>query len=374
VRVAVYVDNLQLGGAQWSALDLAGGLAGAGHDVRLVSTPGPLADLAGGIEVRLVEAEPHPSRRVARALGGAVADRDVVYAIGSAATLEAVTGSHTPVVSGYPGDHLPAWVPRTPPLVAWRQSVLKAAPNRRVHRLPAAVDTDRNHPGVDGSRFRVEHRPGDGVLGVLVSRLQAFQQAGLVQAVAAAGRLAARRPFRLVVVGDGKLRAEVEAAAAAAGSDAVRLVGAMVDPGPAYAAADVVLGMGTSVLRGMAHARPAVVLGVDGAAVVAEPASHALLTDGGWNAPGPPGADVADLLEQALGRPELGPWGRGVVVAERAPAVVAAQLTPVLAEAVAHPPSRAARRVDLARSWARWGAGIAADSLRRRLPPHRSGR
>jgi hypothetical protein len=42
------------------------------------------------------------------------------------------------------------------------------------------------------------------------------------------------------------------------------------------------------------------------------------------------------------------------VLAERDTRLIVEQLAPVLARAIAHPPSRAAQRFDAARSWTTW--------------------
>ena len=64
-------------------------------------------------------------------------------------------------------------------------------------------------------------------------------------------------PLRLIIVGDGEVRSELNRLAAETnaklGRTAVVLAGALLDPRPAYAAADVVVGMGGSPLGGMAY-------------------------------------------------------------------------------------------------------------------------
>jgi glycosyltransferase involved in cell wall biosynthesis len=374
VRLLLYVDNLGIGGAQHSTIDLAAGFARRGHHVVLASQLGPLAGLARerGLRVVLGPVTRHPRARAAASVWRAVGESrpDVVVAVGSAAALEALSGARgVPVVCGYPGDSLPPWVPRTPPLVAGQARVLDQATGRNpeVVRIGAAVDTGHNHPGIDGSGFRDEVGAGDGALGVLVSRLAPRQKpVGIELALAAAAELARRRPFLLVVVGDGRLRPEVEAAA----GDAVRLVGALADPRPAYAAADVVLGLGTSLLRGMAHGRPAVALGVDGAAEAVGPSTLGGLSASGWFAAGDPvtPSGLADLVEAVLDdRRDLGALGRDAVVAERDAEVTAARWEPVLEAAAASPPSSAAVATDLARSWAGWYRQLGGDIARRRL-------
>jgi len=368
VKVLLYIENLRVGGAQHSAIDLAIGLERTGHDVVLVSTSGPLEPVARerGVRLHLVPVVPtHPGRGPVRSLTRAVdAYRpEVVLSFGDAAAIEAVAGVSArrgiPVVCAYPSQVLSKDAPRTTPVIARREAVLTAARRRNllVADIPAAVDTGYNHPAVDGTAFRREHAEDGEALVVLVTRLARVQKApGLALAVAAADVLSSRRPCRLVVVGDGGIRPEVEAQAASLGGR-VSVIGELIDPRPAYAAADVVLGLGTSVLRGMAQARPAIVLGEEGAIMAVEPSTMDRLAAAHWFAPGPPAspACLADLVEALLDdrdRARLGAEaGRAAVVGERDGAVVARRLEPVLAEAVERGVSRPAATFDAIRSW-----------------------
>jgi glycosyltransferase involved in cell wall biosynthesis len=365
VRVLLHLDNLRVGGAQHSTIDLAVALGRAGHEAALAAGPGPLEALADERGVRRIALPdaPHPSRAAVRALTAAVDEvrPDVVLSLGPLAVMEAVAGAglarRVPVVAAYPSEHLPPDAPRSTPVVARRAGVLEAARRRNplVADVPAAVDTTYNHPDVDGREFRRAHAPEGGSLVVLVSRLSFEQKAaGIHTTLAAAEVLAARRPLRLVVVGDGSLRSDVVAAA----GPSVHLVGELLDPRPAYAAADVVLGLGTSVLRGMAHGRPSIALGGNGEAVIVESAAVPALVATGWLATGDPvTADgLADLIETLLEDPARaagsGRDGREAVVAERDGDRVVEALVPVLAAASV--PTRPVLALDVARSWTGW--------------------
>jgi glycosyltransferase involved in cell wall biosynthesis len=384
VRLLLHLDNLRIGGAQHSTIDLAAALERAGHDVLLAAGSGPLASVVDERGVPRVDLPggPHPGRAAARAVAD-VASRfqpDVVLTVGPLAALEAVTGpglrNGTPIVAAYPSDTLPPAAPRSTAVTGRRRGVLDAARrrNRIVADIPATVDTTYNHPDVCGSAFRAEHGAEGAALVVVVSRLSEEQKgAGIRTAVRAAGVLAARRPVRFVVLGDGSLRPAVEAEAAEHGGGAVAILGEVVDPRPAYAAADVVMGLGTSVLRGMAHARPCIALGGGGEATVVEPPSIPGLVTTGWLATGAPTTPegLADLVASLLDDPERAAEsarsGREAVVAERDGARVVELLTPVLADAVAHPPSRPAVAVDVVRSWTRWWVGLYGGRLYRRV-------
>jgi glycosyltransferase involved in cell wall biosynthesis len=361
VRVLLHLVDLRVGGAQHATIDLAVGLHAAGHEVTLAAGPGPLESVAADRDVALrsLPGGPHPSRVAVGAVRGVIADVDpeVVIALGPWAAMESVAASPgRPVVAWHPSATLPPESPRTTPVIARRPAVLDAARRRNpfVVDLPAAVDCSYNHPGVDGTAFRSD---GEALV-VLVTRLAKEQKAeGLDLSIRAVARLAERRPVRLLIVGDGGFRPEVEAMVAAEGGGAVTLLDEVPDPRPVYAAADVVLGLGTSVLRGMAMGRPAIVLGPEGQAVAVAESVVPDLVATGWLASGGPSSPdaLAALIEDLLDAPEpAATVGRAAVLAERDIPRIVEQLEPVLARAVDEPPSRAAARRDVLRSWTGW--------------------
>ncbi len=378
MRILLHLDNLRIGGAQHSTIDLAVALGRAGHEATLAAGPGPLEGLVAERGVRRIALPegPHPGRAAVRAIAAAVDEvrPDVVYAVGPWAAIESVTGAGlrrgVPVVCAYPSEDLPPDAPRSTPVVGRRAKVLDAAGRRNpaVADVPAVVDATYNHPGIDGAEFRRAHAPDGGALVVLVTRLSREQkEAGIRTALSAADLLADRRPARLVVVGDGSLRAEVERAA----GPSVRLVGELVDPRPAHAAADVVLGLGTSVLRAMAQGRPSIALGSEGEATLVEAASIPALVPTGWLATGDSVTpeELADLIEALLDDPERaaasGRDGRAAVLAERDGDQVVPLLEPVLAAATS--PGRPALALDVARSWAGWWVRLHGGRLYRKV-------
>jgi glycosyltransferase involved in cell wall biosynthesis len=141
----------------------------------------------------------------------------------------------------------------------------------RAELLLPPVDCALNAPGVvDTERFRARFGIGaDEFLLVTVSRIDPYLKGDSLRRTVTAMREVGRgRAVRLVIVGDGPLRGELESLAdqanREAGRTAVSLVGAMLDPREAYAAADAVVGMGGSALRGMAFAKPVVIVGAGG--------------------------------------------------------------------------------------------------------------
>mgnify|MGYP001344367023 CR=1 FL=1 len=381
MRILVHLDNLRVGGAQHSSLDLAVALAAAGHDVVLAAGPGPLTAVADarGLHRHLLPDAPHPSRYAARALSDIVDEErsEVIVTFGPWAAMEAVTGPgwrhRVPVVAAYPSATLPPEAPRTTAVVARRRAVLDAARDRNplVADVPAAVDATYNrpgHPDVDADAFRREHGSPGAALLVLATRLITEQKAAGIELCLRAVEVLARvRPVRLVIVGDGSQR---DRFAALAGPATV-FVGEQADPRAAYAAADVVLGLGTSVVRGAAFARPCIALGGDGQAVVVDDPSIAALTATGWLAPGDPvdpeglAAMIGDLLDDPERSVGSASAGRAAVLAERDGPRVVEALVPVLDRAVA--PNRVALAVDIVRSWTSWWVRLHGGRLYRRV-------
>ena len=104
---------------------------------------------------------------------------------------------------------------------------------------------------------------------VAVSRLaHELKLEGLLTAIDCVADLARSRPFRLLIVGSGPARDEVDRRAAEAnrrlGRQAIQLTGELVDPRPAYALGDIQLAMGSSAIRAMAFGKPVVVQGEQG--------------------------------------------------------------------------------------------------------------
>jgi glycosyltransferase involved in cell wall biosynthesis len=192
--------------------------------------------------------------------------------------------------------------------------------------LEPPIDTDANHPAVDGAQFRRAYRvPRDGLLVVTVSRLaNDLKLDALVRAIDAVEALSERLPIHLVVVGGGEaeafLRARARGVNGRRGRDIVRFAGELADPRAAYAAADVVLGMGSSALRAMSMGRPVIVQGERGFSEIFSPETLGyFLLNGFWGTGDDlPHADrlarqLRSLLADPTRRAELATFGRAVV-------------------------------------------------------------
>lgn len=301
MRIIVYPHAMELGGSQLNAIQLAGAVRDRGHEVIVLSEPGPLVEVVRAIGLEHVEiplSRSRPSPQVLTRLTRLARERcvDVVHGYEWPPVLEAFLGlglwRRTPVVGTVMAMSVAPFIPRTVPLMVGTEQIRVAAleaGHRRVTLLEPPVDADADNPSVDGAAFRAQYGIGSGeILAVMVCRLvPELKLEGLLAACEAVGALArAGHPVRLVIVGDGRSRdAVAERAAranAAAQREVVLLAGEISDPRLAYAAADVTIGQGGSALRGMAFGKPLIVVGERGFSELLTPDSAPLFLRQGW--------------------------------------------------------------------------------------------
>jgi L-malate glycosyltransferase len=244
----------------------------------------------------------------------------------------------------------------------------KAAGRALAHLMLPPVDTVLNAPGaVDGQAFRDQHGIGSGdVCLVTVSRLDSCMKGDSLRRGIESLRVLGRDwPVRLVLVGDGDARMQLERLAAevntALGRRAVIFAGSMVDPRCAYAAADIVLGMGSSALRAMAFAKPVVVTGSAGFSETFEPGtSEAFLYRGlyGVGTSDPSSAPLAQQIRSLIERRSelavLGAFSRQFVLDHFAIDRVAVGLSDICISAANRTPNLGAGVVDGFRTAAVW--------------------
>lgn len=284
MKILVFLHEMALGGAVVNAIELAELLRDRhGHDVVLFAPAGPMVAQAKAKGLRLIEspaARVHPCPQRMRALRAAVRREraDLVYVWETWALVDAYYAVHLPMAvpmlmtdMQMKINHLlPKSLPSTfgtPELAA----AARAGGRRRVDTLLPPIDTRLNAPravNVAVSRARFGFQEGDFVLAI-VSRLDpSMKLESLGHAIEAIDRLSSLDQLRLLIVGDGAAREELQQRADALnerlGRRAVLLAGAMLDPRPAYAAADIVIGMGSSALKGMAFEKPVIVVGEQG--------------------------------------------------------------------------------------------------------------
>jgi glycosyltransferase involved in cell wall biosynthesis len=338
MRIIIYPHSMEVGGAQLNAVQLAGAIRDRGHEVIVLSEPGPLVARVKKMELEHIELPLHrgrPSPKVIRTISRLVGRRniDVVHGHEWPPIIEAFLGRillhHTPVVGTVMSMSVSPLLPRSVPLTVGTELIRQAATaagHRRVMLLEPPVDTRADHPSVDGRSFRAEQgvQPDEVLIAMVCRLVPDLKLEGLLSACDAVRELAvAGKPVRLMIVGDGRARGDVARRAAdvnaAVGYEAVLLTGEMADPSPAYAAADVIIGQGGSALRGMAFAKPLVVIGEEGFSELLTPASTPTFLRQGWYGlgPGSLGTGVSALrlaLERLVSSPEmrreLGLFGR----------------------------------------------------------------
>jgi glycosyltransferase involved in cell wall biosynthesis len=338
VKVLLYPHSMELGGSQINAIQLAGSIRDRGHEVIVLSEPGPLVERVQRLDLEHVQLPLHrarPSPKVSSIISELVRRRkiDVVHGHEWPPIIEAFLGGtllhRTPVVGTVMSMSVAPFLPRNTPLTVGTELIRQAAiaaGYQRVELLEPPVDTRSDHPSVDGSSFRVRLgiRPNEVVVAMICRLVPDLKLEGLLSACDAVRELAVSgRPVRLVIVGDGRARDDVARRAAdsnaAAGYDAVVLAGEMADPGPAYAGADVLVGQGGSALRGMAFAKPLIVVGEAGFSEVLTPESAPTFLRQGWYGlgagslgTGAPAllAALRPLVDSADMRRELGLFGR----------------------------------------------------------------
>jgi len=159
-------------------------------------------------------------------------------------------------------------------------------PARKVRTIYNGVDTDRFAPGDrEAARRALDIPAGWGVVGT-VGRLDPVKdQAGLLRAFAVAS---AQRPSVLLIVGDGPLRAELDALGRGLGlDDRLRLLGDRQDVAQILRALDCFVlpsvgeGISNAILEAMATALPVVATRVGGNVELVEDGETGLLVEVG---------------------------------------------------------------------------------------------
>lgn len=284
MKLILFLHDLALGGTSVNAIDLATKLRDVlGYEVLLFAPPGPMLPVVEEAGLRYVSAphaEMHPCIPRMRALRALVRKEqpNLVYVWETWALLDAFYGVHLPMripllltdMQMFAARLLPRSVPVTFGTVELVEAARKAG-IRGVRLLVPPVDLEVNRPGTHDA---LSVRRGMGIhdneiLLVIVSRLAHTMKAeGLHLAIGAVKALGIDSPIRLLIVGDGPARSELEERAASVNEtlhrEAILLPGAWLDPRPAYEAADIVIGMGSSALRGMAYGKPVIVVGEAG--------------------------------------------------------------------------------------------------------------
>jgi glycosyltransferase involved in cell wall biosynthesis len=337
---------MEIGGSQLNAIEIGAAVRDLGHEVSVISEPGALlgrVEELGLPHIPLPDRRRRPSLVVAQHIRRLIRTHslDIVHGYEWPPALEAVAATfglvNTAPVCTVMSMAVAPFLPGSLPLVVGTEAIRQQTQALRsgpVQLLEPPVDVVANAPGIATDAFRARFGlertlPGTGEpiidIGVVCRLVPELKLEGVLAAVEAVGSLAAHRPVRLVVVGDGTVRDEVQRRAAEVnarvGRAAVVLTGELSDPRPAYAAFDIALGMGGSALRALAFGRPLVVQGEGAFWQLLTPESVDTFLHQGWYGMGDRvgGAErltgiLLPLLDDAATRDSLGSYGRRLAV------------------------------------------------------------
>lgn len=391
MRILISLYRLSIGGSHINAIEIGSLIKQRGHEVIVYSPDGPLRERVAELGLEYVPGgpawRPRPSVAGIRRLNALVRERqiDLVHAYEWLPSFEAAYGPHlsmgTPVLSTVYAVEVPPYVPRDLPMIVGYTNELdieRRRGRRQVYTVVCPVDTEANAPVADTSpaRERFGLRDDD-LAAVIVSRLSLdLKREGLLSAVRAVGLVDPALKLRLLIVGDGVCREELQDTAdamnARLGREAVTLTGPMVDPRDAYVAADIVLGMGTSAQKGMAFAKPVVIQGERGYWETVTPESMPQYLHHNFYGLGD-GTDGAPRLAAIIGElagdrgrwPELGEFGRKTALAIFSNEAAADRVLEICEDVAARPEGSGRRAAGVLRAGGMF-AGIRAVDLGRR--------
>jgi glycosyltransferase involved in cell wall biosynthesis len=377
MKLLLSLHDLALGGTTINAIDLAVALRDRhGYDVTLFASPGPLAGLVHQAGLRYVPAPvitAHPSPARMKALRAIVRAQkpDLVNAWETWACVDAYCALHLPW--GVPllitdmQMQLTRILPKVPAITFGTPQLVDEARARgwnHAELLLPPVDTRLNAPdAADGRSLRERWGVERGqIVLVTVSRLaHTLKGESLLRSIDAIRTLGRELPLKLVIVGDGSARNDVQGRADAVnaqlGRDAVLLPGAMLDPRSAYAAADIVIGMGGSALRAMAFGKPTIIVGEQAFARLFDAQSadafHYTGMYGIGRGPADDGALVGEIrrtIDNATHLGAVGAMSRDFVCRKYRLDVVAAHFSQLCAAAARRRTHRLATSVDVVRT------------------------
>ncbi|WP_426226764.1 glycosyltransferase family 4 protein [Pseudarthrobacter sp. DSP2-3-2b1] len=306
MKILVFPHELEIGGSQINAIEIAAAVQKRGHEVVIFGTKGALNARITELGLEFIES-PRPSHRptpaIIRALNQLISSRGfaVLHGYEWPPTLEcALAATQTPAVavSTVMSMAVAPFIPKHLPLMVGTADILAAEQKfgrTLTELLEPPVDLAANNPSVELGVQTFRRQWGlesSSFVVSTVTRLAAeLKLEGLLSAIEAVGRVAHQIPVQLLIAGRGPAGNIVEAAAIEVnrrtGRRVVVLAGQMDDPRAAYAAADLVLGMGSSALRAMAFAKPLVVQGEQGFWELLTPESLPLFLQKGWFGTGP---------------------------------------------------------------------------------------
>lgn len=358
MNILVYPHELAMGGSQLNAIEAAAAVRDRGHEVTITAPTGELVTVIEELGLPFVPTPVksyYPSARTAGHLMDLTRRLhvDVIHAYEWRPSIEAAFGTHlrngTPVVMTVLSMEVMTSLPRHIPLfVGTRQLADSAVRRANAMVMEPPIDVRKNAVrDVAKARRRWGFTEDELVISVVCRlALEHEKLEGVLQAVAVADDLAERLPVRMLIVGDGEGRADVEKAAQVVnrrlGREVIIVTGTLSDPRDAYEAADVVFGMGSSALKGLAFSKPLVVQGKRGFWKLFDPQTSSLFLYQGWFGDGGGGAAelkaiLEPLLHDAAKRLELGQLGRHLAEERYNLDRAAERLIDVYADTIANP-------------------------------------
>ncbi len=320
IRSAHVIGSKTLGGAERFFLRLLDALHRHGEPVHAFLRRGSevTPHLPAGVAVTETPMrtvwDPWSRHALARALRGAQPDVVQTY-MGRATRLTHLRPGGRPVhvarlggyykLDGY--RHAHAWVGNTRGLCDWL--VAQGLPGVRVFHIGNFIDLPASVTRGQSAALRAQLGVADDDW-LLVTAGRFVPVKGLAFLIDALARLPAAvggRTLRLVLVGDGPLRAGLERQIAQSGvADRVVLAGWQTDPAPYFAMADLVVfpsldqeTFGNVILEAWAHAKPLVTAGFRGARELTRHGEDA------WQVPCGDAAGLATGIETVLRDPAL---------------------------------------------------------------------
>lgn len=383
MKILVFAYDLVFSGVTVNTIELAAALRdNHGHEVVLFAAPGPMAKLAEEKGLRFLPAPAahlrvHPSPTRMRALRDVVRRERpaLIHVWDWMQCLDSYYVEHllmgVPLVVTDMSMTLQRLLPKGIPTTFGTPELLnqaRAEGHRTLKLLLPPVDVHQNAPNaVDPQPFRKRYGVDNtGITLVTVSRLDTHMKSeSLYRTLDAVSALGRNLPLRLIIVGDGEERANLERLSdkinAELGRTAVVMTGALIDPRPAYAAADIVVGMGGSALRGMAFGKPVIIVGAAGFSAPFTPETADSFYYKGIYGVGDGSSgsarlagDIRCLAERPEQLPALGEFSREFILRHFALETVSESLSDFCQMAVANQPPRRLALADGFRIAAVW--------------------
>lgn len=342
MRILVYPHDMNMGGSQINAIEIAAEVKKMGHDVLIFGQPGALTEMVTDLGLEFIESprvRTRPTPSIVQALRSLINDREIDILHGYEwppaleATLAVGTRETIRAVSTVLSMSVAPFIPKHVPLMVGTEEIAALEVERGrgiVGLMEPPVDTFANAPDTEVGTANFALQWGIDLsipIVSVVSRLaHEMKLEGILTAISVVERCNQNRPLQLLIAGNGPASQEVRSAADTAnqrlGFERIILTGQLDDPRPAYAIADVALGMGGSALKAMAFQKPLIVQGEQGFWGMLTKESLDTFLWQGWYGVGAGSESGFDRLQEQLEtllsnpslRLELGKFSRSIVV------------------------------------------------------------